>query len=126
MSTRDRARGTIVCISLCLSLALILISTAAVEALDNGLALTPPMGWNSWNAFRGEIDEVKIRQIAEAMVSSGMKDAGYEYIILDDNWMANPARCRWELDCRSQALSKRYQGAGRLHPFFGIEDRDLW
>jgi alpha-galactosidase len=92
VSTRDRARGTIVCISLCLSLALILISTAAVEALDNGLALTPPMGWNSWNAFRGEIDEVKIRQIAEAMVSSGMKDAGYEYIILDDNWMANPAR----------------------------------
>jgi len=50
------------------------------------------MGWNSWNVFHGDIDEVKIKQIADAMVSSGMKDAGYEYIILDDNWMANPAR----------------------------------
>lgn len=92
MSTQDRVRGTRVCFSLCLCLTLILISAVTVEALDNGLALTPPMGWNSWNAFHGEIDEVKIRQIAEAMVSSGMKDAGYEYIILDDNWMANPAR----------------------------------
>ncbi|MBI1390030.1 MAG: glycoside hydrolase family 27 protein [bacterium] len=56
------------------------------RALDNGLALTPPMGWNSWNCFRAEIDEEKILSIAEAMVSSGMKDAGYEYVILDDGW----------------------------------------
>lgn len=79
---------------LILSCCLLFVSVPALEskALDNGLALTPPMGWNSWNAFRGDIDEVKIREVAEAMVSSGMKDAGYEYIILDDNWMANPAR----------------------------------
>src|SRR5690554_7567120 len=75
-----------------LSLVLVFASAFQLKALDNGLALTPPMGWNSWNAFHGDIDEVKIREIAEAMVSSGMKDAGYEYVILDDNWMANPAR----------------------------------
>jgi len=61
-------------------------------ALDNGLAKTPPMGWNSWNAFAGNIDETKIKLIADVMVSSGMKDAGYVYLNLDDNWMANPAR----------------------------------
>lgn len=62
------------------------------HALDNGLALTPPMGWNSWNAFAGNIDEAKIRGVIDAMVSNGMRDAGYVYVNLDDNWMANPAR----------------------------------
>ncbi|MBL7187986.1 MAG: NPCBM/NEW2 domain-containing protein [Phycisphaerae bacterium] len=55
---------------------------------ENGLALTPPMGWNSWNAFEADIDEQKIRQIADAMVDSGMRDAGYTYLVLDDGWMA--------------------------------------
>lgn len=50
------------------------------------LALTPPMGWNSWNKFACEIDEAKIREVADAMVSSGMKDAGYQYIVIDDCW----------------------------------------
>jgi hypothetical protein len=68
---------------------LILISTFHVSALDNGLARTPPMGWNSWNIFHGDIDENKIKQIADAMVSSGMRDAGYIYLNLDDNWMAS-------------------------------------
>ncbi|AEY66126.1 dockerin type I domain-containing protein [Clostridium sp. BNL1100] len=63
-----------------------------VLALNNGLGLTPPMGWNSWNIFGGDINEDKIKQIADAMVTTGMKDAGYEYVNLDDNWMANPAR----------------------------------
>jgi len=52
----------------------------------NQLALTPPMGWNSWNKFACEINEAKIREVADAMVSSGMKDAGYEYIVIDDCW----------------------------------------
>ena len=53
-----------------------------------GLALTPPMGWNSWNKFQTNINEQMVMQIADAMVSSGMKDAGYSYIVLDDGWMA--------------------------------------
>jgi alpha-galactosidase len=55
---------------------------------DDGLAKTPPMGWNSWNAFREDIDEAKIKAIADVMVSSGMRDAGYVYLVLDDGWMA--------------------------------------
>ncbi len=51
-----------------------------------GLALTPPMGWNSWNTFACDINEAMIREMADAMVSSGMMDAGYRYIVIDDCW----------------------------------------
>jgi alpha-galactosidase len=52
----------------------------------SGLALTPPMGWNSWNKFGCNVDEQLIRNTADAMVSSGMKDAGYRYVVIDDCW----------------------------------------
>ncbi len=51
-----------------------------------GLALTPPMGWNSWNKFACNVDENLVKQVADAMVSTGMKAAGYEYINIDDCW----------------------------------------
>ena len=54
--------------------------------MENGLALTPPMGWNSWNKFGGNINEELIRATADKMVSSGMKDAGYQYLVIDDCW----------------------------------------
>jgi len=50
------------------------------------LAKTPPMGWNSWNCFRLNIDDATIRAQAAALVSSGMKDAGYEYVVIDGGW----------------------------------------
>ena len=50
------------------------------------LALTPPMGWNTWKTFAGDINETKIREIADVIVSSGMKKAGYQYLIIDDCW----------------------------------------
>ncbi len=53
---------------------------------DNGLARTPPMGWNSWNKFAGRINDATVREIADAMVSSGMRDAGYIYVNIDDTW----------------------------------------
>ena len=53
---------------------------------DNGLAKTPPMGWNSWNNFKNKVSDEVVRQIADAMVSSGMRDAGYSYINIDDTW----------------------------------------
>ncbi|MBX6379158.1 MAG: glycoside hydrolase family 27 protein [Thermoflavifilum aggregans] len=59
----------------------------ASSVTPNGLAPTPPMGWNSWNHFGCNIDENIIKEMADAMVSSGMKDAGYEYINIDDCWM---------------------------------------
>jgi alpha-galactosidase len=51
-----------------------------------GLALTPPMGWNSWNKVGCNVNEQLLRETADAMVSSGMKDAGYRYIVIDDCW----------------------------------------
>jgi alpha-galactosidase len=51
-----------------------------------GLAPTPPMGWNSWNKFACDVSEDLIRQTADAMVSTGMKDAGYQYVNIDDCW----------------------------------------
>jgi alpha-galactosidase len=53
---------------------------------EQSLASTPPMGWNSWNKFGCNVSEDLIRQIADATVSSGMKDAGYQYIVIDDCW----------------------------------------
>ena len=58
--------------------------TAAQKAPD--LALTPPMGWNSWNHHGCEIDEQLIRETADAMIANGMRDAGYVYVNLDDCW----------------------------------------
>ena len=55
-------------------------------ARNNGLAQTPPMGWNTYNKFGCTFTEDIVKSIADAMVSSGMKDAGYEYVILDDCW----------------------------------------
>jgi alpha-galactosidase len=64
-------------------------STAGVHAASAQaprIAGTPPMGWNSWNHFRSSIDDKMIRAEADAMVSSGLRDAGYVYINIDDTW----------------------------------------
>jgi alpha-galactosidase len=63
------------------------IITPAEAQKSPDIAKTPPMGWNSWNCFKANIDEVKIKSIADAMVHSGMKDAGYQYIVIDDGWV---------------------------------------
>lgn len=71
-----------------LVLALTLVATAApsyAKKFDE-LAKTPPLGWNSWNTFACDINESMIREMADAMVTSGMKDAGYTYINIDDCW----------------------------------------
>src|SRR5215470_9729880 len=54
-----------------------------------GLALTPPMGWNSWNKFGCHVSADMIKGMADAMVKSGMKDAGYQYIVIDDCWQVS-------------------------------------
>ena len=59
------------------------------EKYSNGVALTPPMGWSSWNTFRNTIDEKLIKDIAVAMDKTGLKDAGYQYINLDDCWQSS-------------------------------------
>ena len=58
-------------------------------ATSGVLAATPPMGWNSWNRFAGNVSEALVRQTADAIVSSGMKAAGYVYVNIDDTWQAS-------------------------------------
>lgn len=81
--------------ALLLALISVLFTTVAAEARDradpllgvaNGLAQTPPMGWNSWNKFACNVNEKLIRAAADSMVSLGMKDAGYTYVVIDDCW----------------------------------------
>jgi len=57
-----------------------------ISCENEQIAQTPPMGWMTWNMFCGDISEQLIHEIADAMVETGMKDAGYEYIIIDDLW----------------------------------------
>jgi alpha-galactosidase len=55
----------------------------------NGLAKTPPMGWNSWNKFNRRVSDEVVRGVADAMASNGMRDAGYVYVNIDDTWEAD-------------------------------------
>jgi alpha-galactosidase len=69
-----------------LALALLVAPGRVASALDDGLARTPPMGWNSWNTFRLNIDENLVEQVADVMIESGLKGSGYEYLVIDDGW----------------------------------------
>src|SRR4030081_438253 len=72
----------------------VLLLVAGVSAQENNptssaLAPTPPMGWNSWNKFACNVSEDMIKGMADAMVKSGMKDAGYQYVNIDDCWQVS-------------------------------------
>src|SRR5690349_24898219 len=56
------------------------------------LASTPPMGWNSWNTFGHNINESVVRETADALVSSGLREVGYKYIVIDDCWSIKDRR----------------------------------
>ena len=84
-------QGFAKCAARLFSLLFVLICCGSVaHALDNGLAKTPPMGWNSWNKFACDgLNEKVVRETADIMVSNGMKDAGYQYVNLDDCWQTS-------------------------------------
>src|SRR6266496_39383 len=65
------------------------LSSAQEKSPSANLALTPPMGWNTWNKFACNVSEELIREAADAMVKSGMKDAGYQYVVIDDCWQVS-------------------------------------
>jgi len=67
--------------------AAVLAPASPAVALDNGLAGTPPMGWNDWNAFGCNISEALVKQTADKIVSAGLASAGYQYVNIDDCWM---------------------------------------
>jgi alpha-galactosidase len=77
-----------------IAIASVLFLCSSLGAQENSdvskkLALTPPMGWNSWNKFACNVSEDMIRSMADAMVKSGMKDAGYQYVNIDDCWQVS-------------------------------------
>jgi alpha-galactosidase len=57
--------------------------------MSNDLAVTPPMGWNSWNGIGAKVSEQIVVEIAETLVSTGLKDLGYRYVVIDDCWSMN-------------------------------------
>ena len=78
-----------ICFLLVLLCSFLMVPLAA-PALDNGLAKTPPMGWNSWNKFAcAGLNEQVIRETADIISSNGMKDVGYQFVNLDDCWQAS-------------------------------------
>src|SRR5208337_4731463 len=82
-------RRALILLAAIFTLGSVALSQDHEQAMVNTLASTPPMGWNSWNKFGCDVSEDLIRQIADAMVASGMKDAGYQYIVIDDCWQVN-------------------------------------
>jgi len=66
-----------------------LTTTAPAAALNNGLALTPPMGWNDWNTFGCNVSAQLVEQTADQIVATGLQAAGYQYVNIDDCWMAS-------------------------------------
>lgn len=82
----ERKRGRAV---IWLLVGFLAISPWTSNALTNGLAMTPPMGWSSWNCFAWDINEDIVRQIADAMATNGMRAAGYQYVNVDDTWQGD-------------------------------------
>ncbi len=74
------------CAAVCLAVLAMLALAWSQAGAQKSLAATPPMGWNSWNKFQMKIDDATVRAQADAMVSSGMKAAGYEYVNIDEGW----------------------------------------
>jgi len=65
---------------------MVFVLSLAPICLAADLASTPPMGWNSWNKFAEKVDDKTVREMADTIVSTGMKDAGYIYVNIDDTW----------------------------------------
>lgn len=95
--------------------------------LADGLALTPPMGFNNWNSThcRAEFNEAMVKGIADIFVEKGLKDAGYQYVNLDDCWaLLGPGRRR-QARPGPGPLPERDQGRRRLCALQGPGARDL-
>jgi len=102
----------------------LLLPLAGVVAHNNGVALTPAMGWNTWNKFHCTIGESLIKTSADLLVSSGLAQAGYVYVNLDDCWQAAKRTADGRITPNSErfpsgmkALSEYLHSAGLL---FGI------
>ena len=76
-------------------------SASPALALTNGLAATPPMGWNDWNAYGCNVSEQLVEQTALAMHNDGLQAAGYQYVNIDDCWMSSSRAASGNLTANS-------------------------
>lgn len=86
---------------------------------ERAQARTPPMGWNSWNAFRTEVDEAKVLGAAQAMVDSGLSNLGYTYVNIDDGWWLRRRQPDGRLEIRTAIFPSAQieGGASSFRPF---------
>jgi alpha-galactosidase len=88
------------------------IGPRSEQALENGAARTPVMGWNTWNTFGCDIPEALIRQTVDALAGNGMAGLGYEYVVVDDCWF-NPSRdARGDLQAQPTRFPSRMKALG--------------
>ena len=90
---------------------------------SRALALTPPMGWNSWNVWAGRVDAGKVRDAADQLISAGLAAHGFQYVNIDDTWEAGRDAKRRHPDERQVP---GHEGGGRLRSCQGPEDRHLF
>ena len=86
----------------------------------------PPMGWNTWNTFAQNISEELILQSADAMVETGLKDEGYEYIVIDDCWALRETRQSGKSRSRSREIPARHEICRRLHTLQRAQIRNVF
>ena len=99
----------------CLLACAALAASAKADKFE-GLALTPPMGWNTWNTFAGNCSDALVRATADTMVANGMRDAGYTYIVIDDCWAKKERDENGMLVPDPAKFPERDEGARRLPP----------
>jgi alpha-galactosidase len=101
-----------------------LVAPRPAQALNNGVARTPPMGWNTWNTFGCNISETLIRQMADAIVNNGLRDLGYKYVVVDDCWFDPNRDAQGNLQAHPQRFPSGMKALGDyLHSrglLFGI------
>jgi hypothetical protein len=95
-----------------LGVALLLGCALASTALDNGLNAKPALGFNTWNAFYRDIHEDLVKEQADLMVSLGLRDAGYEYLVLDDCWAERPREKGEQLRADSEKFPSGMKAMG--------------
>ena len=99
-----------------------LAATGTWSLPERSQARTPPMGWNSWNAFRTEVDEAKVMGAAQALVDSGLSKLGYTYVNIDDGWWLKRRQADGRLEIRT-AIFPSAKGVGKDSSFRPYTDK---
>ena len=106
-----------------MKLLVVIFSIVSIKSVNNGLGLTPQMGWNTWNKFACNINEQLIKETIDQFISSGLVDAGYKYINLDDCWQKSRSEdgtIQADPETFPSGISNLVEYAHRKGLFFGL------